>query len=77
RTVRGIDFINDSKGTNIGSVRKSLSTFDRPVILIVGGKDKDTDFQPLKPLIQEKVKHLILIGETRPKFRDLLNASIS
>lgn len=75
RNLNGVDFVNDSKGTNVGSVCKSLNTFDRPIILIVGGKDKDTDFSPLKNLMKEKVKHLVLIGETRNKFKGILNGS--
>ena len=77
RTVRGIDFINDSKGTNVGSVHKSLTSFSRPVILIAGGKDKGGDFQALKGIFKERVKHLILIGETKNKFRLMLNGSFS
>ena len=75
RNLNGVDFVNDSKGTNVGSVCKSLNTFDRPIILIVGGKDKGTDFSPLKSLMKEKVKHLVLIGETRKKFKGILNGS--
>ncbi|MDA8561118.1 UDP-N-acetylmuramoyl-L-alanine--D-glutamate ligase [Nitrospinae bacterium] len=75
RNLNGIDFINDSKGTNVGSVCKSLNTFNRPIILIVGGKDKGADFSPLKTLMKEKVKHLVLIGETRKKFKGILNGS--
>jgi UDP-N-acetylmuramoylalanine--D-glutamate ligase len=73
RNLNGVDFINDSKGTNMGSVCKSLNTFKRPIILIVGGKDKGADFSPLKTLMKEKVKHLVLIGETRKKFKGILN----
>ncbi len=75
RNLSGVDFVNDSKGTNVSSVCKSLNTFDRPIILIVGGIDKDTDFSPLKSLMKEKVKHLVLIGETRNKFKGILNGS--
>jgi UDP-N-acetylmuramoylalanine--D-glutamate ligase len=75
RNLNGVDFINDSKGTNVGSVCKSLNTFNRPIILIVGGKDKGADFSPLKTLMKEKVKHLVLIGETRKKFKGILNGS--
>lgn len=75
RNIDGVDFINDSKGTNVGSACKSLNTFDRPIILIAGGKDKNTDFSSLKNTMKKKVKHLILIGETRPKFRSILNGS--
>ncbi len=75
RNLNGIDFVNNSKGTNVGSVCKSLNTFNRPIILIAGGIDKDTDFSPLKSLMKEKVKHLVLIGETRNKFKEILNGS--
>ena len=77
RTVHGIDFVNDSKGTNVGSVNKSLRSFSQPIILIAGGKDKGGDFQPLKEIFKEKVKHLILIGETKNKLRQVLNGSFS
>ncbi len=77
RSVRGIDFVNNSKGTNVGSVQKSLNSFDRPVILIAGGSDKDSDFAPLKSVFKERVKHLVLMGETRKKFRQILNGSFS
>lgn len=75
RNLNGIDFVNNSKGTNVGSVCKSLNTFNRPIILIAGGIDKNTDFSPLKSLMKEKVKHLVLIGETRNKFKEILNGS--
>ena len=71
----GIDFINDSKGTNVGSVCKSLNTFDQPIILIAGGKDKNIDFSGLKKIIKKKVKYLILIGETKQKFKSILNGN--
>ena len=77
RTIRGIDFINDSKGTNVGALRKSLENFSRPIILIAGGKDKGGDFQILKTLFKNKVKHLVLMGETKNKLREILNGSFS
>ncbi len=78
RNLNGVDFVNDSKGTNVGSVCKSLNTFsNRPIILIAGGKDKGTDFSPLKNIMKEKVKHLVLIGETRDKFKGILNGSFA
>ena len=42
--LKGISFYDDSKGTNVGAVAGSLAHFDRPVILIAGGRDKDSDF---------------------------------
>ena len=77
RTVHGVDFINDSKGTNVGALHKSLENFSRPIILIAGGKDKGGDFQTLKIPFKKKVKHLVLIGETKNKFREVLNGSFS
>jgi UDP-N-acetylmuramoylalanine--D-glutamate ligase len=63
--IGGVDFYDDSKGTNVGAVERSLAFFERPVILIAGGRDKDSDFTLLSPLIREKVKALVLVGETR------------
>lgn len=77
RTLDGIDFVNDSKSTNIGAVQKSLNSFDRPIILIAGGKDKGSEFASLKPLLKKKLKHLVLIGETKSKFTRILNGSFS
>ncbi len=67
RELNGAIFINDSKGTNVGAVIKSLESFDKPVILIAGGRDKHGDFTLLKTLIKDKVKALILIGEAKDK----------
>jgi len=75
RSLNGVDFINDSKGTNTGALEKSLSSFDRPIVLIAGGQDKGGDFQSLKPLFKQKVKHMVLIGEARPKIQAVLNGS--
>lgn len=69
REIDGVKFINDSKGTNVGAVIKSLESFSEPVILIAGGRDKDSDFSALKSLIKERVKALILIGEARDKIQ--------
>jgi UDP-N-acetylmuramoylalanine--D-glutamate ligase len=63
REIEGVSYYNDSKGTNVGSVIKSLQSFKSPVILIAGGKDKHTDLTPLRELIKERVKRMILIGE--------------
>jgi UDP-N-acetylmuramoylalanine--D-glutamate ligase len=67
RTLAGVNWYNDSKGTNVGSVLKSLAGLDYPVTLIAGGKDKGGDYSPLRPLLETTVKHLILIGEARGK----------
>ena len=67
REIGGVRFYNDSKGTNVGSVVKSLQSFKEPVILIAGGKDKNGDLSPLEGLIRKRVRHLILIGEAKER----------
>jgi UDP-N-acetylmuramoylalanine--D-glutamate ligase len=65
----GVRYINDSKGTNVGAVVKSLESFAAGVILIAGGKDKGGEFAPLRPLAASRVKMLLLLGEAGPKIR--------
>jgi UDP-N-acetylmuramoylalanine--D-glutamate ligase len=67
RTVGGVEYINDSKGTNVGAVLKSLEGLASPVILIAGGRDKGSDFSPLREWVYRKVKQLILLGEASEK----------
>lgn len=64
--LAGVDYINDSKGTNPEATIKALASFPgRSVILLAGGKDKGADFSALARMIKEKVKLLLLYGETR------------
>jgi len=63
--IGGVEFYDDSKGTNVGAVACSLAHFQVPVVLIAGGRDKDSDFSLLSDLIRERVKALVLLGETR------------
>ncbi|MFZ5448377.1 MAG: UDP-N-acetylmuramoyl-L-alanine--D-glutamate ligase [Thermodesulfobacteriota bacterium] len=65
--VGGVSYYDDSKGTNVGAVARSLAHFDRPIILIAGGRDKDSDFSLLNDLIRDRVKALVLMGETRER----------
>ena len=67
REVEGVQFFNDSKGTNVGAVIKSLMSFQEPIWLIAGGRDKEGDYRPLKDLIREKVKGMALIGEAKER----------
>ncbi len=67
REIEGVSYYNDSKGTNVGSVVKSLQSFQEPVILIAGGKDKQTDLHPLREWIQRRVRRMILIGEAKER----------
>ena len=72
REVNGVKYINDSKGTNVGAVVKSLESFNEPLILIAGGRDKAGDFSVLRNIVAEKVKALVLIGEAAGKIQDAL-----
>jgi UDP-N-acetylmuramoylalanine--D-glutamate ligase len=72
RELDGVKYINDSKGTNVGAVSKSLESFQEPVILIAGGRDKAGDFSKLRDLVSKKVKALVLIGEAAEKIKDIL-----
>jgi UDP-N-acetylmuramoylalanine--D-glutamate ligase len=60
-----VRYYNDSKGTNVGAVVKSLASFTAPVILLAGGVDKGGDYAPLENGIKEKVRRLVLFGEAK------------
>jgi UDP-N-acetylmuramoylalanine--D-glutamate ligase len=63
RRVGGVEYVNDSKATNLDAVEKALAAQSKPVVLIAGGKDKGFTFEPLRSLVKEKVKSTVLIGE--------------
>lgn len=71
-TIRGVDFINDSKATNIDSTIWAINLSKKPLILLAGGRDKNQDFRRIRPWIKEKVKLLVLFGECREKIRTAL-----
>jgi UDP-N-acetylmuramoylalanine--D-glutamate ligase len=75
RQVSGVDYINDSKATNIDAVEKALRAQTKPVILIAGGKDKGFTFDPLQSLVEEKVRSTILIGEMAESIRHSWNGA--
>jgi UDP-N-acetylmuramoylalanine--D-glutamate ligase len=67
RKLNGVKWINDSKATNVDSVWFALGAFSEPIVLIAGGRDKDSDFTQLNERLREKVKTVILIGEAADK----------
>lgn len=69
-------FYDDSKGTNVGAVQRALETFDRPIILLMGGRDKDSDFSQLAPFMPGKVKELVTFGEAGEKIAAALEGSV-
>lgn len=72
KEIDGVRYFNDSKGTNVGAVVKSLESFKDPIILIAGGRDKAGDFSILRELVKERVKTIVLIGEAAEKIKKSL-----
>jgi UDP-N-acetylmuramoylalanine--D-glutamate ligase len=64
--INGVKFMNDSKGTNVSAVMKSIESFDN-IVLIMGGRDKKGDFTVLRDMVSRKVKCLVLLGEAKEK----------
>ena len=65
--VHGIEFVNDSKATNVNSTWYALESFNKPVILILGGVDKGNDYSMLQELVKEKVKAIVCLGTENKK----------
>ena len=61
--IDGVRYVNDSKATNVDAMRRALESFDAPITLIAGGRDKDGDFASVQALVSERVRHVVLIGE--------------
>ncbi len=69
-TVRGVQYVNDSKATNVDACWYALDSMKTRVVLIVGGKDKGNDYSPIKPLIREKCSALVYLGADNQKLHD-------
>lgn len=67
RTLHGVRFVNDSKATNLDSVEKAILSQEGSLVLIAGGKDKGFEFDPIAPLIRERVTAAVLIGEMKDR----------
>ncbi len=79
-TVNGIEFINDSKATNVNSTWYALECMEKPVILILGGTDKGNDYSSLRELVKQKVKAIVCLGLENEKihaaFGDLVKVFV-
>jgi UDP-N-acetylmuramoylalanine--D-glutamate ligase len=75
RTLGGVAWYNDSKGTNVGAVLKALEGFEEKVVLIAGGKDKGVDFRPLREPLSRKARGAVLIGQARERMRAELSGA--
>jgi UDP-N-acetylmuramoylalanine--D-glutamate ligase len=68
--IRGVEFINDSKATNVNSTWYALESMTKPVILILGGVDKGNDYSLIKELVKEKVKAIVCLGIDNTKIHE-------
>lgn len=75
-TINGVDFINDSKATNVDSVVYALSSYNQPLIWIAGGIDKGNDYNLIKDEVSKKVKVLICLGTENEKLKDFFGGVV-
>lgn len=76
-TVRGVEFINDSKATNVNSTWFALESMTKPTVLILGGIDKGNDYALLEDLVKEKVKAIVCMGIDNSKIHAAFDGKIS
>jgi UDP-N-acetylmuramoylalanine--D-glutamate ligase len=74
--VKGIEFIDDSKATNIDSTYRALKSLDRGCVLIAGGKDKNLSYEKVLPALKPNVKKIVLIGETTRKMSGIFKKHV-
>ena len=73
---RGVRFVNDSKATTVDATLKALASFDRPVVLILGGRGKGGDLSPLRPAVRKSVRAVVLVGEAADKIERALGGVV-
>jgi UDP-N-acetylmuramoylalanine--D-glutamate ligase len=76
RTVKGVSYYNDSKATNVDATMKALEAFDGPLWIILGGKDKGSDYTVLADLLRAKARAALLIGAAAEKIEHQLGATV-
>ena len=76
-TVRGVEFINDSKATNVNSTWYALESMTKPVVLILGGVDKGNDYSLISDLVKEKVKAIICLGLDNRKIHEAFGETVN
>ena len=76
-TIRGVEFINDSKATNVNSTWYALESMEKPVILILGGIDKGNDYSLLRELVKEKVKAIVCLGIDNRKIQEAFQNDVA
>jgi UDP-N-acetylmuramoylalanine--D-glutamate ligase len=76
-TIRGVEFINDSKATNVNSAWYALETMTKPTVLILGGVDKGNDYSLIADLVKEKVKAIVCLGTDNLKIHEAFGNMVS
>lgn len=76
-TVRGVEFINDSKATNVNSTWFALESMNKPTVLILGGTDKGNDYESMLELVQQKVKAIVCMGLDNKKILEAFKDKVS
>jgi len=76
-TVRGVEFINDSKATNVNSTWYALESMEKPTILILGGVDKGNDYGLIRDLVKEKVKAIVCMGVDNRKIHEAFQHDVA
>lgn len=76
RTVGGVTYVNDSKATNVNAVWYALESFQENIVLIAGGRDKGGGYEALLPLVKERVRALVTIGEASDAIQAALGGSV-
>ena len=71
-TINNVNFFDDSKATNVDAVARALESFNTPVILIMGGRDKGSNFHILKDLVRQHIKKIIAMGEAKEDIKSAL-----
>jgi UDP-N-acetylmuramoylalanine--D-glutamate ligase len=74
--IGGVRFVNDSKATNVASALRSIESFDRGLVPIIGGRYKGGDFRLLRDPLMARAKAVVAIGESRPLVRDALEGAV-
>lgn len=75
-SINGVEFINDSKATNVEAVYYALGSYDQPIVWIAGGQDKGNDYAQIKQLVAEKVKAMVCLGLDNAKLVEFFSDSV-
>ena len=76
RTVNGVEYLNDSKATNLHALESALRALSRPIVLIAGGKEKGLDYGPLSEVLRERTIGTVTFGEIGSKLGGLFSQSV-